>query len=80
MSESPTEHFEHAEHAEHVAHSGDPFLAKVSITIAALAVLARGVVDQPRDVAATDFQLGGGTPVATLVDAEAGDHLVVAVD
>ena len=43
MSESPTEHFEHAEHAEHVAHSGDPFLTRVSITIAVLAVLAATV-------------------------------------
>lgn len=42
--------------------------------------VAEIVVDQPRDVAATDFQLGGGTPVATLIDAEAGDQLVVAVD
>lgn len=43
MSESPTEHFEHAEHAEHVAESGDPFLARVSITIAVLAVLSAAV-------------------------------------
>ena len=43
MSESPTEHFEHAEHAEHVAHSGDPFLARVAITIAILAVLSAAV-------------------------------------
>ena len=43
MSESPTEHFEHAEHAEHVAASHDPFLARVSITIAVLAVLSAGV-------------------------------------
>ena len=43
MSESPTEHFEHAEHAEHVAHSQDPFLARVSITIAILAVLSAAV-------------------------------------
>jgi len=31
---------EHAEHAEHAAHAHDPFIAKVSITVAALAVLA----------------------------------------
>jgi hypothetical protein len=43
MSESPTEHFEHAEHAEHVALSGDSFLAKVSVTIAILAVIAATV-------------------------------------
>ena len=43
MSESPTEHFEHAEHAGHVAELGDPFLTKVSITIALLAVLAATV-------------------------------------
>ena len=43
MSESPTEHFEHAEHAVHVAGSGDPFLSRVSITIAVLAVLAAAV-------------------------------------
>ena len=40
MSESPTEHFEHAEHAEHVSHMGDPFLTRVSVTIALLAVIA----------------------------------------
>ena len=39
----PTEHFEHAEHAEHVAHLGDPFMTKVSVTIALLAVLAATV-------------------------------------
>lgn len=38
--DNPTEHFEHAEHAEHVAHEGDPFLIKVSVTIALLAVAA----------------------------------------
>lgn len=43
MSESPTEHFEHAEHAGHVAHAHDPFLTKVSITIAVLAVLSAAV-------------------------------------
>jgi len=31
---------EHAEHAEHAAHARDPFIAKVSITVAVLAVLA----------------------------------------
>ena len=40
MSETPSEHFEHAEHAQHAAHLGDPFLTKVSITIAVLAVIA----------------------------------------
>ena len=34
------EHLEHAEHAEHVAHAGDPFMTKVSVTIAFLAVIA----------------------------------------
>jgi len=43
MSETPTEHFEHAEHAEHAALLGDPFLTKVSITIAILAVIAATV-------------------------------------
>lgn len=38
-----TEHLEHAEHAEHVAHIGDPFMTKVSITIAVLAVVAATV-------------------------------------
>jgi hypothetical protein len=41
--ESPTEHFEHAEHAEHAAHEGTPFLLKVSVTIAILAVIAASV-------------------------------------
>ncbi len=40
MEDSPAEHMEHAEHAEHAAHSGDPFLTKVSVTIAILAVVA----------------------------------------
>jgi hypothetical protein len=31
---------EHTEHAEHAAHSHDPFIARVSITVAMLAVLA----------------------------------------
>ena len=31
---------EHAEHAEHAAHARDPFVAKVSITVAILAVMA----------------------------------------
>ncbi len=43
MSGSPTEPLEHAEHATHVAGIGDPFLSKVSITIAVLAVLAAAV-------------------------------------
>ncbi|MFI4966824.1 MAG: DUF4337 family protein [Caulobacterales bacterium] len=34
---------EHAEHAEHAAHDRDPFISRVSITIAILAVLAAGV-------------------------------------
>src|SRR3984893_18536289 len=38
--ESPVEHFEHAEHA---AFLGDPFLTRVSITIAILAVAAATV-------------------------------------
>jgi len=44
MSEhDPTEHFEQAEHAEHAAHEGNPFLIKVSVTIALLAVAAATV-------------------------------------
>ena len=31
---------EHSEHAQHAAHEGDPFVAKVAITVAFLAVLA----------------------------------------
>ena len=31
---------EHAEHAEHAAHAGDPFISRVAISVAALAVLA----------------------------------------
>ena len=41
--ESPVEHFEHAEHAEHATFLGDPFLARVSVTIAILAVAAATV-------------------------------------
>jgi hypothetical protein len=43
MADSPTEHFDHAEHAQHALHLGDPFLSKVSITIAILAVIAATV-------------------------------------
>src|SRR5476651_2898864 len=31
---------EHAEHAEHAAHERDPFISRVSITVAVLAVMA----------------------------------------
>jgi hypothetical protein len=41
MSQDPAlEAHEHAEHAEHAAHEGNPFLSRVSITIAILAVMA----------------------------------------
>ncbi len=41
MSHDPAlEAHENAEHAEHAAHEGNPFIAKVSITIAVLAVMA----------------------------------------
>jgi len=41
MSHDPAlDAHEHAEHAEHAAHEGTPFLAKVSITVAVLAVMA----------------------------------------
>ena len=43
MDTDVSEHFEHAEHAEHAAHSGSKFLAKVSVTIAILAVAAATV-------------------------------------
>lgn len=41
MSDDPAlDAHEHAEHAEHAAHERDPFIAKVSLTVAVLAVLA----------------------------------------
>jgi hypothetical protein len=41
MSYDPAlEAHEHAEHAEHAAHERDPFISRVSITIAILAVMA----------------------------------------
>ena len=41
MSNDPAlDAHEHAEHAEHAAHERDPFIAKVSLTVAVLAVLA----------------------------------------
>lgn len=43
MDDSPHEAMEHAEHAQHAAHEGDPFLMRVSVTIALLAVLAASV-------------------------------------
>jgi hypothetical protein len=42
MSDVPLDAHEHAEHAEHAAHEKDPFISRVSITIAVLAVLAAG--------------------------------------
>jgi len=44
MTHDPAlEAHEHAEHAEHAAHEHDPFISRVSITIALLAVLAAGI-------------------------------------
>src|ERR1700729_3663492 len=41
MSHDPAlEAHEHAEHAEHAAHAHDPFISRVSITVALLAVMA----------------------------------------
>jgi hypothetical protein len=40
MHDPALEAHEHAEHAEHAAHEHNPFIAKVSITIALLAVMA----------------------------------------
>src|SRR6201992_1179396 len=41
MEQDPAlEEHEHAEHAEPAAHARDPFISKVSITVAVLAVLA----------------------------------------
>jgi hypothetical protein len=38
--DAPLEAHEHMEHAEHASHEADPFVGKVSITIAVLAVMA----------------------------------------
>jgi hypothetical protein len=44
MTQDPAlEAHEHAEHAEHAAHEKDPFIGRVSITIAILAALAASV-------------------------------------
>jgi len=44
MTHDPAlEAHEHREHAEHAAHEHDPFIARVSITVAVLAVLAATV-------------------------------------
>jgi hypothetical protein len=40
MSDPTLEAHEHAEHAEHAAHESNPFITRVSITIAILAVVA----------------------------------------
>jgi hypothetical protein len=40
MSDPTLEAHEHAEHAEHAAHENNPFITRVSITIAILAVVA----------------------------------------
>lgn len=37
---TPLEAHEHSEHAQHASHAGDPFISRVAITVAALAVLA----------------------------------------
>jgi hypothetical protein len=43
MSHDPAlDAHEHAEHAEHAAHARDPFISRVSITVAVLAVMAAG--------------------------------------
>ena len=43
MEDTALESHEHREHAEHAAEVGDPFIIKVSITIAVLAVIAEGI-------------------------------------
>jgi uncharacterized membrane protein YdbT with pleckstrin-like domain len=40
MTDMPLEAHEHTEHAEHAAHENNPFISRVSITIALLAVVA----------------------------------------
>jgi hypothetical protein len=40
MSDPALEAHEHMEHAEHAAHEKDPFISRVSITVAVLAVMA----------------------------------------
>lgn len=40
MSDPALEAHEHAEHAEHAAHEKNPFISRVSITVAILAVMA----------------------------------------
>jgi hypothetical protein len=40
MSDPALDAHEHREHAEHAAHANDPFISRVSITIAILAVVA----------------------------------------
>src|ERR1700744_5057604 len=40
MSDPTLEAHEHMEHAEHAAHEKDPFISRVSITVAVLAVMA----------------------------------------
>jgi Domain of unknown function (DUF4337) len=40
MSDPALEAHEHMEHAEHAAHERDPFISRVSITVAVLAVMA----------------------------------------
>ena len=40
MTDTPLAAHEHAEHAEHAAHENNPFISRVSITIAILAVVA----------------------------------------
>jgi hypothetical protein len=38
--DTPLDAHEHTEHAEHAAHAGDPFISRIAISVAVLAVLA----------------------------------------
>ncbi|MGZ5924242.1 MAG: DUF4337 family protein [Rhizomicrobium sp.] len=40
VHDAPLQAHEHTEHAEHAAHAGDPFISRIAISVAVLAVLA----------------------------------------
>jgi hypothetical protein len=62
MAHDPAlEAHEHAEHAEHAAHAGDPFVSRVAITVAVLAVFAA--------VAGSLEAVEGGRALATTSEA-----------
>ena len=71
MSENPLEFHEHREHAEHAAEAHDPLITRVSITIAALAVVT-SIVGSVESLETAGAILESNK--ATLIQAQASDQ------